>query len=57
MSKIVSIAADEGFYDLDGPPVRITTPHIPLPAADNLEDIVLPTPKRIAETVRRSLNS
>ena len=32
-----------GFYDLDGPPVRITTPHIPLPAADTLEDLALPT--------------
>jgi pyruvate dehydrogenase E1 component beta subunit len=51
----LSIAADEGFYDLDGPPVRITTPHIPLPAADILEDIVLPTPDRIAERVSRSL--
>src|SRR5690349_12408893 len=54
-AEIVSIVADESFYDLDGPPVRITTPHIPLPAADILEDIVLPTPDRIAETVRRSL--
>src|SRR5262249_20091796 len=54
-AEIVSIAADEAFYALDGPPVRITTPHIPLPAADNLEDIVLPTPDRIAETVRKSL--
>ena len=54
-AEIVSIVADEAFYDLDGPPVRITTPHIPLPAADTLEDIVLPTPQRIAETVRRSL--
>jgi pyruvate/2-oxoglutarate/acetoin dehydrogenase E1 component len=52
-----SIVADEAFYDLDGPPVRITTPHIPLPAADILEDAVLPTPARIAETVRKSLNS
>jgi pyruvate dehydrogenase E1 component beta subunit len=56
-AEIVSIAADEAFYDLDGPPVRITTPHIPLPAADILEDIVLPTPDRIANTVRRSLGS
>jgi pyruvate dehydrogenase E1 component beta subunit len=56
-AEIVSIAADEAFYDLDGPPVRITTPHIPLPAADNLEDIVLPTPARIVETVRKSLGS
>jgi hypothetical protein len=38
------------------PPVRITTPHIPLPAADALEDAVLPTVERIAETVKRSLN-
>ena len=37
-AEIVSIVADEAFYDLDGPPVRITTPHIPLPAADVLED-------------------
>src|SRR5206468_9622930 len=56
-AEIVSIAADEAFYDLDGPPVRITTPHIPLPAADILEDAVLPTPGRIAERVRQSLNA
>ncbi len=56
-AEIVSIVADEAFYDLDGPPVRITTPHIPLPAADTLEDMVLPTAERIAETVRRSLGS
>jgi len=33
---VASIVADEIFYDLDGPIVRITTPHIPLPAADTL---------------------
>ena len=54
-AEIVSIIADEAFYDLDGPPVRITTPHIPLPAADNLEDLVLPTVARIVATVKRSL--
>ena len=48
-AEIVSIVADEAFYDLDGPPVRITTPHIPLPAADILEDIVLPTVDRIVD--------
>jgi pyruvate dehydrogenase E1 component beta subunit len=56
-AEIVSIVADEAFYDLDGPPVRITTPHVPLPAADILEDMILPTVERIAETVRRSLSS
>lgn len=56
-AEIVSIVADEAFFDLDGPPVRITTPHIPLPAADNLEDNVLPSVARIVETVRRSLST
>jgi pyruvate dehydrogenase E1 component beta subunit len=54
-AEIMSIVADEAFYDLDGPPVRITTPHVPLPAADILEDMMLPSVDRIAETVRRSL--
>ena len=48
--------ADEAFWDLDGPIVRITTPHIPLPAADHLEDLALPSAARVAETVRRVLN-
>src|SRR3979490_1558215 len=56
-AEIVSIVADEAFYDLAGPPGRITTPHLPLPAADILEDMILPTVERIAETVRRSLSA
>ena len=32
-AEIVSIVADEGFYSLDAPIVRITTPHVPLAAA------------------------
>jgi len=56
-AEIVSIIADEAFYDLDGPPVRITTPHVPLPAADTLEDMILPSVERIAETVKRSLSA
>ncbi|MEO8668021.1 MAG: alpha-ketoacid dehydrogenase subunit beta [Bauldia sp.] len=54
-AEIVSIVADEVFYDLDGPPIRITTPHIPLPAADILEDLVLPNADRIFERVKQSL--
>ncbi|TMB30606.1 MAG: alpha-ketoacid dehydrogenase subunit beta [Deltaproteobacteria bacterium] len=33
-AEIASLVAEECFYDLDGPIVRITTPHVPLPAAD-----------------------
>lgn len=54
-AELVSIIADEAFFHLDGPPVRITTPHIPLPAAANLEDLALPSTERIAETVRKAL--
>jgi pyruvate dehydrogenase E1 component beta subunit len=37
--------------------VRITTPHIPLPASDVLEDAALPNVDRIVERVQRSLNA
>ena len=48
-AEIASIVADEAFWDLNGPIVRITTPHIPLPAADHLEDLALPSAARIVE--------
>lgn len=54
-AEIVSIVAEEAFGSLRGPAVRITTPHIPLPAADALEDHVLPSVARITETVRKYL--
>ena len=53
-AEIVSIAAEECFCELLDPPVRITTPHIPLPAADALEDLAMPSVDRIVQTVLRS---
>ena len=55
-AEISSIIAEECFYDLDMPIVRITTPHIPLASADELEDVMLPSPDRIFETVRREVD-
>jgi pyruvate/2-oxoglutarate/acetoin dehydrogenase E1 component len=52
-AEIASIVAEELFWDLDGPIVRVTTPHIPLAAADNLEDAMLPSAGRIVEAVRK----
>jgi pyruvate dehydrogenase E1 component beta subunit len=54
-AEIASIVADECFWDLDGPVVRITTPHIPLPAADAIEDMAIPSVDRIVETVRAAM--
>ncbi len=55
-AEIASIVADEGFYSLDAPIVRITTPHIPLPSAAALEDLAIPSVDRIVETVKRRLD-
>lgn len=53
--EITSIVTEEAFDSLTGPPVRITTPHIPLPAADNLEDLALPSADRIVATIGKQL--
>ncbi|NOY57235.1 MAG: alpha-ketoacid dehydrogenase subunit beta [Actinobacteria bacterium] len=54
-AEVVSIVAEEIFWDLDGPIVRITTPHIPLPATDCLEDLAIPSVDRIVDTVRTAI--
>jgi pyruvate dehydrogenase E1 component beta subunit len=55
-AELSSIIAEEIFYDLDMPIVRITTPHVPLPAADDLEDHAIPSVQRIIETIRREVD-
>lgn len=54
-AAIASIVAEECFPDLRGPIHRITTPNIPLPAADTLERYVLPSADLIARTVETAL--
>jgi pyruvate/2-oxoglutarate/acetoin dehydrogenase E1 component len=56
-AELSSIVSEEAFYDLDGPIVRITTPHIPLPAADALEDLAIPSVERIVTTITKSMNA
>jgi pyruvate/2-oxoglutarate/acetoin dehydrogenase E1 component len=56
-AEVASIVADEVFWDLDGPVLRITTPHIPLPAADLLEDAAIPSVARISDTIRKTIQS
>ena len=55
-AELASLIADEAFWNLDGPIVRITTPHIPLPSAEALEDMSLPSSDRIYETIRMALD-
>ena len=56
-AEIASIVSDEAFWDLDGPVTRITTPHIPLPSADSLEDLVIPSVDRVATEVEKAMQA
>jgi len=56
-AEVVSIVAEEAIYSLDGPVVRITTPHVPLAANPVLEDAQMPSAERIAKTVRATLEA
>jgi len=54
-AELASLIADEAFWNLDGPVVRITTPHIPLPSAEALEDMAIPSVDRIHTTIRDAM--
>ena len=56
-AEIASLVQEEVFGALKGPVIRITTPHVPLPAADQLEDAVVPSAARIASEVKSALES
>jgi len=56
-AEIASLVADEAFWELDGPVVRITTPHVPLPSADSLEDLVIPSVERIEAEVEKAMQA
>jgi acetoin:2,6-dichlorophenolindophenol oxidoreductase subunit beta len=55
-AEIASLVAEELFWDLDAPITRITTPHVPLPAADRLEDLTIPSVARIVETILKTMD-
>lgn len=54
-AEVSSIVAEEAIYELDGPIVRITAPHVPVPAARVLENAVIPSIERIEATIRVTL--
>lgn len=56
-SEIAAIVADEGFWSLDAPVLRVTTPDVHPPFSPPLERLMYPTSETIADAVRRSLAS
>ena len=51
-ATVASIVADEGFELLDAPIRRITAACVPLPFADALERLVIPSAAGVADTAR-----
>ena len=51
-AEIVSIVAEECFWHLDAPIMRVCGRDIPTPFSPPMEQFYLPTPERIIETVR-----
>ena len=54
-AEIAAIVAEEAFFDLDAPILRIAGLNTPMPSAPALEDIVRPSAVKIVDAVRRHL--
>ena len=50
-AEISSLITEQCFSNLKGPVTRITTPHVPLPSADILEDNTIPSVDLIVNEV------
>lgn len=51
-ADIAAMVADKGFDTLDAPIKLVTAPHTPVPFSPPLEQYYVPSPERIAETIR-----
>jgi acetoin:2,6-dichlorophenolindophenol oxidoreductase subunit beta len=53
---LVSIVADEGYELLDAPIKRVASECVPLPFADTLEELVIPTVDKVMAAAKQVLN-
>jgi pyruvate dehydrogenase E1 component beta subunit len=54
-SEIAAVVAEEGFWSLQAPIVRVTTPHTHIPFSSALERPLYPSAARISAAVRRTM--
>jgi pyruvate dehydrogenase E1 component beta subunit len=54
-AEVAAQVTAEAFDYLDAPPARVTLPDYPVPYSPPLEDSVIPSPERIAATVKSLL--
>jgi 2-oxoisovalerate dehydrogenase E1 component len=55
-AEIAAQAAEKGFWDLNGPVLRIAAPDTPKPSAPTLEAVAMPDAGGIAGHIRRGLS-
>lgn len=53
--EIVSRVAEQCFFDLDAPPIRVCSAEVPIPYPRHLEEAAIPQPETIAAAVREAL--
>lgn len=51
-ATVASLVADEGFELLDAPIRRVAAENVPLPFADSLEEIVMPTTEKVTAAIK-----
>jgi 2-oxoisovalerate dehydrogenase E1 component len=56
-AELAAVAAQEGFWTLDAPVIRVGAAATPAPYAPSLERVWLPDQERIASAIRRSVRS
>jgi pyruvate/2-oxoglutarate/acetoin dehydrogenase E1 component len=54
-AEVAALAAERGFWHLDGPVVRVTAPDCPKPSAPSLEAVAIPDAEKVAHGVRQAL--
>jgi 2-oxoisovalerate dehydrogenase E1 component beta subunit len=54
-AQVAALVAERGFEDLDGPVVRVATPHVPVAFSPPLEQALLPQVDQIKEACRELL--
>jgi pyruvate/2-oxoglutarate/acetoin dehydrogenase E1 component len=53
--EVIAVACEQCFDDLDAPPVRICSLHVPNPFSPVLENQMIPTPERVASEIREKM--
>ena len=54
-AEIMARIVEQGFYELDAPPVRVCGAEVPIPYPKHLEEAAIPQPEGIVQAVRQVL--